>query len=98
MTIESILQTVGTTRLVRLDRMGQGLFARITTKLEMRIPCGSVEDCVGGAMIADAERRGVLAYDVGSHAAIVPSPFSHSSAGRVRFVLPFGHRWMARVR
>ncbi len=65
MTIESILQTVGTTPLVRLDRMGQGLFARIMTKLEMRNPCGSVKDRVGVAMIADAERRGILTHDVG---------------------------------
>jgi cysteine synthase A len=60
MTFDSIISTVGRTPLVRLDRLGTGLSARITAKLEMRNPCGSVKDRVGVAMIADAERRGDL--------------------------------------
>lgn len=52
--------TVGQTPLVELSRVGRGFFARILAKLEMRNPAGSVKDRLGVALIADAERRGVL--------------------------------------
>lgn len=52
--------TVGNTPLVELSRLGKGLPGRLLGKLELRNPCGSVKDRVGVAMIADAERRGLL--------------------------------------
>jgi cysteine synthase len=54
----NITETVGGTPLVALGRLTQ---ARVFVKLESRNPCGSVKDRVGVALIADAERRGVLA-------------------------------------
>jgi len=52
--------TVGRTPLVELRRIGAGLAGRLVAKLESRNPCGSVKDRIGVAMIADAERRGIL--------------------------------------
>jgi len=46
--------------MVELGRMTNGLPGRVTAKLEMRNPCGSVKDRLGVALIEDAERRGVL--------------------------------------
>jgi cysteine synthase len=60
MIYESVDQTVGRTPLVRLRRVAAGCAARVVAKLESRNPCGSVKDRIGVAMIADAERRGVL--------------------------------------
>ncbi len=57
---ENILQSVGRTPLVRLQRLNEGLQAKVYVKLEALNPGGSVKDRVGLAMIAEAERRGWL--------------------------------------
>jgi cystathionine beta-synthase len=57
---QSILQTVGRTPLVRLQRMAEGLQARVVVKVESANPGGSVKDRVALAMIAEAERDGSL--------------------------------------
>ena len=57
---DSVDLTVGRTPLIGLRRVTAGLAARIAVKLESRNPCGSVKDRIGVAMIADAEKRGVL--------------------------------------
>jgi len=55
-----IVQTVGRTPLVRLNRLAAGLGATVLVKCEFFNPLGSVKDRIGVAMIEDAERRGVL--------------------------------------
>ena len=60
MRFENILETVGNTPLVRLNRIAQGLKPRIYAKLEYFNPGGSVKDRIGLTMIDDAERRGRL--------------------------------------
>jgi cystathionine beta-synthase len=57
---ESILQSVGRTPLVRLRRMAEGTPCAVYVKVEAMNPGGSVKDRVGMAMIAEAERRGLL--------------------------------------
>src|SRR5262245_44095133 len=57
---ESILQTIGRTPLVRLRRLAEGLPAAVYVKVEALNPGGSVKDRVAVAMIAEAERRGIL--------------------------------------
>ncbi len=57
---ENILQSVGRTPLVLLQRLTEGLPARVAVKLESQNPGGSIKDRVGIAMIAEAERRGWL--------------------------------------
>src|SRR5947208_9947376 len=58
--LENILQAVGRTPLVMLNRLAEGLQAKIALKLEAMNPGGSVKDRVALAMIAEAERRGLL--------------------------------------
>ena len=56
----SILELVGNTPLVRLNRLAEGLKAEVIVKLESRNPLSSVKDRIGLAMIEDAEKRGTL--------------------------------------
>jgi cysteine synthase A len=59
----NIVETVGGTPLVRLNRVTAGLEATILLKCEFFNPLGSVKDRIGMAMIEDAEKRGVLKKD-----------------------------------
>ncbi len=56
----NIVETVGRTPLVRLNRVTAGLHATVLLKCEFFNPLGSVKDRIGMAMIDDAERRGIL--------------------------------------
>jgi cysteine synthase A len=56
----SIIDTIGHTPLVRLNRITKDLPATIAVKCEFFNPLGSVKDRIGAAMIADAEAQGVL--------------------------------------
>jgi cysteine synthase A len=56
----SIVETVGRTPLVRLNRVASGLRASILLKCEFFNPLGSVKDRIGLAMIEEAERKGIL--------------------------------------
>src|SRR5213075_704143 len=55
-----IVETVGHTPLVRLNRVTQGISATILLKCEFFNPLGSVKDRIGMSMIEDAEKRGIL--------------------------------------
>jgi len=57
---DSILDVVGRTPLVQLNRLTEGLQAKVAVKVEMMNPGGSIKDRVALAMIAEAENRGVL--------------------------------------
>jgi cysteine synthase len=56
----NIVETVGRTPLVRLNKVTAGLDATILLKCEFFNPLGSVKDRIGMAMIEDAEQRGIL--------------------------------------
>lgn len=56
----TILDVIGDTPLIPLQRVGRGLPYRLLAKLEFLNPGGSVKDRIGPAMIDDAERRGLL--------------------------------------
>jgi len=56
----NIVETVGRTPLVKLNRVTQGLDAVIALKLEFFNPLGSVKDRIGMSMIEAAEREGRL--------------------------------------
>jgi cysteine synthase A len=56
----SIIDTIGRTPLVRLNRVTAGLPATIALKCEFFNPLGSVKDRIGAAMIEDAEAKGLL--------------------------------------
>src|ERR1043165_7460493 len=56
----TVLDLVGDTPIVRLDRLSPAGHARILAKLEYLNPGGSVKDRIGLAMIERAEREGKL--------------------------------------
>ncbi len=56
----NIVETVGHTPLVQLNRVTAGVEATVLLKCEFFNPLGSVKDRIGMAMIEDAEARGIL--------------------------------------
>src|SRR5947208_342843 len=56
----SILDTMGNTPLVRLNKVVRGVSAQMVAKIEYFNPGGSVKDRIGISMIEDAERKGSL--------------------------------------
>src|ERR1700678_2656170 len=77
----NILETVGNTPLVRLNRVTAGLEATILLKCEFFKPLGSVKDRIGMAMIEDAEKRGMLKKDT-----IIVEPTSGNTGIALAFV------------
>ena len=57
---DSIVDTIGRTPLVRLQRLQSGLQAELVVKLESFNPMSSVKDRIGYSMIRDALERGVI--------------------------------------
>ena len=55
-----ISSTIGSTPLVQLNRMAEGIDARIFAKLEFFNPLGSVKDRIAASMIEAAEVQGLL--------------------------------------
>lgn len=56
----NILEQIGNTPLIKLNRINKGLKPQIFAKLESANPGGSVKDRIGYAMIVDAEEHGML--------------------------------------
>ncbi|HMQ14363.1 MAG TPA: cystathionine beta-synthase [Phycisphaerae bacterium] len=59
-TFDSVLDTIGKTPLVRLNRVADGLPCPIYGKVEFFNPGGSIKDRIGHAMIEKAEREGLI--------------------------------------
>jgi len=57
---ENILETIGGTPLIKLNRIAQGFKPQIFVKVEFFNPGGSVKDRIGLVMIEEAEREGRL--------------------------------------
>ncbi len=57
---EAVDVTIGSTPLVHLHRLTEGLPGSVAIKLESRNPGGSVKDRIGLGMIVDAENRGII--------------------------------------
>jgi len=60
---DNILQTIGRTPLVRLNKIGRGLPGKIVLKLEFFNPCASVKDRIGVSMIEALEKQGRIGPD-----------------------------------
>jgi cysteine synthase A len=60
---DDILQTIGRTPLVRLNKIGRDLPGRIVLKLEFFNPCASVKDRIGVSMIEALEQQGRIKPD-----------------------------------
>jgi cysteine synthase A len=76
-----IVETVGHTPLVRLNKVTDGASATILLKCEFFNPLGSVKDRIGMAMIEDAERRGILKKDT-----VIIEPTSGNTGIALAFV------------
>ncbi|MEI7524730.1 MAG: cysteine synthase A [Mariniphaga sp.] len=79
--LNSILELVGRTPMVRLNRMTEGLNCEIIVKLESQNPAGSVKDRIGFAMIEDAEKRGLINRDT-----VIIEPTSGNTGVGLAFV------------
>ncbi|HTY87266.1 MAG TPA: cysteine synthase A [Candidatus Acidoferrum sp.] len=77
----NILETVGRTPLVKLNKVAAGLPATILLKCEFFNPLGSVKDRIGTAMIEDAEKRGILKKDT-----VIIEPTSGNTGIALAFV------------
>jgi cysteine synthase A len=60
MRARNILETIGDTPHVRINRLFADRSVEVWMKLERANPGGSVKDRIGAAMVEDAERRGLL--------------------------------------
>src|SRR3989442_3295511 len=60
MRCNNILEAVGHTPLIRLNRINQGLKPQMYVKAEFTNPGGSVKDRIGITMIDEAEKKGLL--------------------------------------
>lgn len=77
----NIVETVGRTPLVKLNKVTAGLPATILLKCEFFNPLSSVKDRIGMSMIEDAEKRGVLKKDT-----VVIEPTSGNTGIALAFV------------
>jgi cysteine synthase A len=77
----NIVETVGRTPLVKLNKVTAGLEATILLKCEFFNPLGSVKDRIGMSMIEDAERRGILKKDT-----VIIEPTSGNTGIALAFV------------
>ena len=77
----NIVETVGKTPLVKLNKVTAGLNATIALKCEFFNPLGSVKERIGAAMIEDAEQRGILKPDT-----VIVEPTSGNTGIALAFV------------
>jgi cysteine synthase A len=56
----NVLETIGKTPLIRLNRLTAGLKCAVVAKLEARNPGGSVKDRICLSMITEAEKQGLV--------------------------------------
>ncbi len=77
----NIVETIGHTPLVKLNKVTAGLDATIALKCEFFNPLGSVKDRIGMAMIDAAEKSGVLKRDT-----IIIEPTSGNTGIALAFV------------
>lgn len=77
----NIVETVGRTPLVKLNKVTEGLKATIALKCEFFNPLGSVKDRIGMAMIEEAEKSGILTKDT-----VIVEPTSGNTGIALAFV------------
>jgi len=77
----NILETIGRTPLVKLNKVTAGVEATVLLKCEFFNPLGSVKDRIGLAMIEDAEQRGILTKDT-----VIIEPTSGNTGIALAFV------------
>ena len=56
----NVLETIGKTPLIKLNKLTQGATATVAVKLEARNPGGSIKDRICQSMILEAEKQGLI--------------------------------------
>jgi cystathionine beta-synthase len=56
----NVIEAIGNTPIVKLNRVTEGLLANVYVKLEFTNPGGSIKDRIGWWMIEDAEAKGTI--------------------------------------
>jgi len=77
----SVLETIGRTPLIKLNRLTEGLEATILLKAEFFNPLGSVKDRIGLAMIEAGEKAGKITKDT-----VIVEPTSGNTGIALAFV------------
>jgi cysteine synthase A len=84
----NVLELVGNTPLVRLNKIVEGARGQIVVKLESRNPLSSVKDRIGLSMIEDGEGRGLIRKGT-----VIVEPTSGNTGIALAFVAAFkGYR------
>jgi cysteine synthase A len=76
-----IIETIGSTPLVRINRMARGTGAAILAKVESFNPLSSIKDRIGAAMIDAAEEAGLIDED-----SVIIEPTSGNTGVALAFV------------
>jgi cysteine synthase A len=77
----SVLETIGRTPLIKLNRLTEGLDATVAVKAEFFNPLGSVKDRIGLAMIEAGEKAGKITKDT-----VIVEPTSGNTGIALAFV------------
>src|SRR5476649_2685937 len=88
----SVLDTIGRTPLIKLNRMAEGLEATILLKAEFFNPLGSVKDRIGLAMIEAGEKAGKITKET-----VIIEPTSGNTGIALAFVAAIAAAWANRL-